>query len=368
MKILTTVLTSILLTSPLLAAEMLARNPAMSEPDRFSWELFAQVAAPGTLGGRTMLAFETWASNEDTFNATPRFPSRIPSPKVLRFPALRGLPPQETDGWRNVPPGGEEVRRNRPAFQYIVAPENQFHTRAGLARAFAQGRQIDFPIDAIEVKANWIPAEGVDTTRYYVNRASDGRLYALVSLHITTKLIPNWTWATFEHADNAGRCDHVGCHDAFGAKIPSVPPNAQLDAPYPPCAKTTALRAIFERAKLAPELQNYCLKGTQTDYVSATGVPTLLGNSVTEYGFANTSSCITCHARASVDGSGRAAQGLGFVLPPDRNGTLCPTEGRCSPNGVPNPEWFWDRPGQPGQALKALQTDFLFSLPLHALP
>jgi hypothetical protein len=345
-------------------AQTIRPDAAMSEPDRVSWALFVQLVAPA---GRNVVVFETWASNEDTFKAAPEFPSATPSPKILRFPALGGQISKQSGPWQRVAPGGEEVRRNKATFDYITDPKNRFHTRQGLAEAFAANREISLPAASIEVKANWIAADAVERSRYYVNVASDGQEYALVSLHITTKLIPNWTWATFEHEDNRGRCDDIGCRDSFGATTRLLLPNATENQGYPACRKKPELLQIITSAKLAEVFSNYCLKGTQVEFTTATGVPTLLGSSVTESGFTNTASCITCHARASVNAAGGSAQGYGFMTPPDRNALVCPTDGRCSPNGTPNPAWFSANPGSPDRQLKALQTDFLFSLPLHAI-
>jgi hypothetical protein len=346
-------------------AQTITPDRATSEPDRVSWELFVQLVAPA---GRDVVVFETWASNEDTFKDKPEFPSLKPSPKILNFPALAGREPSDATGpWQRVPPGGEEVRRNKATFDYITDPKNRFHTREGLAAAFAAKREISVPTDSIEIKANWITADAVDRTRYYVNKASDGQEYALVALHITTKMIPNWTWATFEHEDNAGRCDDMGCGDEFGANDPVVQPNEMPERGYPACSKKAELLSMMAEAKLAQVFTHYCLKGTQVEFVTATGLPTLLGNSVTESGFSNTASCMTCHARASVDATGKPAQGLGFMTPPDRNDVVCPTPGRCSPNGNPNPAWFWVDPDSSERQLKALQTDFMFSPVRHAI-
>lgn len=359
------ILAALLALSPL-AGHAAEGNLAATEPDRLAWQLFAELTAPAP-GHADKLVFESWASNDDTFRAEPKYPV-TPSPKVLHFPALGGRMPTASDGpWRRGAPGGEEVRRNKATFDYITAPQNRFHTREGLARAFAAKREIKLPVDSIEVKANWIAVEEVDRARYYVSVASDGKEYALVALHITTKLIPNWTWATFEHVDNNGRCDVTGCRDSFGATVPVVAAQAKPGGRYPACEKTPAVAAMMRRAKLAGVLSNYCLKGTQSDFVTATGLPTLLGNSVTEFGFADTSSCISCHARASVDAAGAPAQGFGFMQPPDRTTENCPSAGRCSPNGTPDPGWFWDNPGASDAELKALQTDFLFSITLHAI-
>ena len=358
-----------------LAAVAAEGNLATSDPDRLSWQLFVELTAPAPDHGDKVVfekvvfekvMFETWASNEDTFAVEPKFPA-TPSPKVLHYPALSGHTPSEQGPWQRSAPGGEEVRRNRATFDYLTAPQNRFHTRAGLARAFAEKREIRLPVDSIEVKANWIIADAVERARYYVSVASDGKEYALVALHITTKLIPNWTWATFEHADNAGRCDVMGCRDTFGARLPLVAPNARPNARYPACEKTQALAAMMAQAKSAAVFANYCLKGSQIDFITATGRPTLLGNSVTEFGFIDTASCISCHARASVNAQGASAQGFGFLEPPDRTLSSCPPSGRCSPNGTPDPAWFWDNLDSSEPDLKALQTDFLFSLTLHAI-
>lgn len=63
---------------------------------------------------------------------------------------------------------------------------------------------------------------------------------------------------------------------------------------------------MFQKAGLKPVWKNYRLKGAQSNFIDSTGQATLLGSSVLEPGFANASSCITCHARASIspDGSG----------------------------------------------------------------
>jgi hypothetical protein len=116
-----------------------------------------------------------------------------------------------------LPGGSEEVRRNKAAFQFIL--DNNLFTEDGLISAFVKDKPIVFPTDAIEVKANWIPADspGIDPSKYHTNIASDGKRYALVAMHIISKQIPNWTWATFEHQDMAGRCDYIGCRDSFGA-------------------------------------------------------------------------------------------------------------------------------------------------------
>jgi hypothetical protein len=219
----------------------------------------------------------------------------------------------------------------------------------------------------MEVKANWVPAGNRSAADYHINTASDNKRYALVAMHIISKQVPNWTWATFEHKDNLGRCDYIGCHDKFGAVVQDVAPHASLGGKYDPCVKTPALKKLFTDSGLPPLWENYCLKGSQVDFVTATGVPTHLGNSVTEDGFADTSSCLSCHSRAAVNSTGRFASPAGFLDPPIP--VVCPggPQAPCSPNGAPNPAWFWNNPGQPNQSMLALQTDFIWSVARHAI-
>jgi hypothetical protein len=340
-------------------------NPALNAPDQVSWELFVKVMSPAATSGNNNVLFETWASDQDTFNANPTFPAASPSPKILVVPALVRFAPKGARIQPHALPGGsEETRRNKVAFDFIVG--NNLFTRRGLKAAFEAKKAISFPIDAIEVKANWVDAGTVDASHYHVNTASDGKKYALVSMHVISKLVPNWTWATFEHQDNPGRCDVIGCKDNFGAVAQNVDPSSQPGKKYPPCQKSEALKKMMSDAGLELAFANYCLKGSQTDFVSATGIATLLGNSVTEDGFVNTSSCITCHSRASTDVNGDDPQGAGFLDPPVPS--LCPTDSPCSPNGAPSPNWFWNSPGKPTQTIKTLQTDFVWAIPLFAAP
>ena len=358
------------------AAQPSDPNPAMNNPDKVSWELFVHVSKPAGVPGKNDVVFESWASNQDTFRQDPLFPGAsgppscgppplavaaapvipaVASAKVLVVPALIDLGPR-APGLRPhvVAGGGEEVRRNQATFDFIYC--RKLYTRAGLKAAFAAGTPISFPIDSIEVKADWESADGRDRSLYYVNKASDGKEYALVAMHVISKRVPNWTWATFEHKNTGGRCDYMGCRDNFGATVAFEGPRTPAGGQYPSCDKTPALKKMFTDANMPPLWENYCLKGSQVDFTTPTGLPTVLGNSVIENGFARTSSCLTCHSRASVSSTGDPAQGAGF-LPSGQ-----------SPSGPPDPNWFYSNLGQPNQSLLALQTDFVFSIPLRAVP
>ena len=188
--------------------------------------------------------------------------------------------------------------------------------------------------------------------------AADGTFekkpFILLSFSITTKDVPKWLWTMFEHVSNQGRCDWTGCNDAFG--YPTVE-STDIDTQFskglapparnftPPRKLTTldgrsveayslatrytgvdgisdALANIFAALDIGTATginrsglptaqdrawQSYRLKGTQTDFSGFTGRPTRLGGSVSEAGFVNSSSCVTCHARAAVRKGGLPA-------------------------------------------------------------
>lgn len=346
-------------------------NPAMNAPDQASWQFFIQVNSRA--GGNNAL-FETWASDTDTFKPNPQFPAGAAA-MALREPAvpsLGRLALQESGRLLPaVPPGrgaSEESRRNREAFDFIV--QNNLNKVSGLRAAF--GKTITFPVGAMEVKANWMSVADIpsfslgrvsiaDVPRvYHVNTGADGKPYALVSMHIISKAVPNWTCATFEHKFNPARCDILGCRDQFGAQVAVVNPQASPDQGYPDCAKTPALDAMLRAADIDPVYVNYCLKGSQTDFTDNTGLDIRLGNSVTEEGFVDQSSCITCHGRAAWDRNGKPSSQAGF----DANG---------APLGPISPNWYWSFNMRPpifqreaGLTQVATSADFVWSIPFCA--
>ncbi len=297
-------------------------NPALNDPDRVAWCLFLYANSNAATSGNNNALFETWASDNDTFQQNPVWPGPGTIQKPLRRPILPQMARQPQGGLTpfvlpfsstQCQPGqlcvGEEVRRNKPTFDFIK--DNKLYSREGL-RAF--NKPIVFPADSIELKANWVPVSQLaqflgssggpaDPSLYHLNTVTENGQpvqYALVSFHLISKMVPNWTWATFEHMNNPGRCDILGCVDSFGASPATTAPHTDSSGlQYPNCTKTPALTALFAGAKIDPAFANYCLKGTQTDFTDAQGVATRVGNSVTEAGFVDTASCITCHGRAA---------------------------------------------------------------------
>lgn len=328
----------------------------------------------------------------------------------------------------------ELVFRNKPMVDYIFT-NNIYHT-IGLQELFVRNshamsstapyRQrntpgglisLDFPIGAVMIKSNWITAKQIeelglntnpDANPYITmeinspvvdNNAPDAQwqkdIYYLVAFHISSKDIPNWVWATFEHVNNPGRCDYTGCNDSFGYTAPdavSADQYPNFTAPhiitdgliisspvfatgelYADGERTAELQTLFDDLGIGSEEQgdptlptpessgwlSYRLKGSQINFTDSTGRATLLGNSITEGGFVSTSSCISCHARAAIDEQGGAPLGV-FVAQLNEAGYP------QSVHNVPDPDWYYTSSNHP--SLLALQTDFvwgfLFANPL----
>jgi hypothetical protein len=340
--------------------------------DKLAWTAFVTAVKPSIFNTQEPVTFQTWATDVMTFNCPVQPPtwqacvvqanangssskfqtsmlSLAHQPGGLST-ASTSLPPGSPCQPPPVYPSGtlsgnfptpyiaspptnciaEEVRRNRASFDYIAG--NNLYSQAGLRNAFS-GPAITFPKEAIELKMDWVPVptvvqwlikNGVPATPAFVRQnyfittqpAPDNTQYALTSMHISTKELPDWLWATFEHRLNPGRCDTMGCYDQFGV-LPvqaSVPPRNPPDQQYGPCIKSPQLLQMFINNGIQVNpWQNYCLKATQIDFVStqtaSTGQPVLDGDSVVEGILANVpiaqSSCITCHAYAAFNSQGQ---------------------------------------------------------------
>jgi hypothetical protein len=287
-------------------------------PDSVAWETFVEAVAPSKTPDGA-LEFETWASNDDLFGSSP---PRWPADGSTSLEPCKQTFDGEAAKAAGFPADGcirEEVRRNWAAFRYFVS--NDLASKAGLARAFERGAAIDPPADSIQVKADWVKVEDLarwmkldasEVRRAYATRTEDGgEAYALVGLHLNSKRWKDWLWATFEHRMNPGRCDDIGCHDAFGAALPDILPRDAANEDYGPCAKTATLIAMFANAGLGPVWLNYCLKGAQVAFKAKDGAPVRLGNSVVDringHFPMTSSSCMSCHALAAFDRNGEAA-------------------------------------------------------------
>lgn len=333
------------------------RSDALDFPSRHAWNLFIKLnhpaLTPDVLRGEpdcdkpvgtpaTTVVWETWRlARTEVFLADgsepPHWNDRsLPGGDMGRVPEPLGLLFGETMSFHGqrftdqplfdledgvfVDRGGiGETRMNQSTFEFIK--KNCLWSSDGLqryVRAVIDGKKpaLVFPPDSVEVKAVWLEFTEDDIqanrhARYYLASA-DGKTYGLTSFHILTKDVPNWFWATFHHVDAPDNRFEVP--DTYGRP-------AELHG------------TVWE---------NYVLGGTQIDFISPIGQPTILSDHYIEFGFQR-SSCITCHAQAngSPDGSLGPVQTIN-VGPPDPDPFL--------KNGKP----FY------------IQTDFLWSIPFRA--
>ncbi len=271
--------------------------------------------------------------------------------------------------------------------------------------------RIDFPSDAVMIKSDWVIAKyakdlyGITEDpaypfiKMFIKVASDPKNPDktepaecwLIGIHVSSKDIPNWLWTTFEHVHNRGRCDFIGCNDSFGFSSPDQTCPDQttnytaahttcdnlanpswvydLGKSYPSGPISPALSGVLNALNIGngpapapgaqlpsprdPAWRSYRLKGSQTEFTDATGRRTLLANSITEAGFVLTSSCMSCHARAGVNASGRAPLGV-FINEVSEQGYL------QSVSGTPQPDWY-NASSQP-PLLLTVPADFVWGI------
>ncbi|MBR8184182.1 hypothetical protein KDW54_17420 [Burkholderia ambifaria] len=245
---------------------------------------------------------------------------------------------------------------NQSALEFIT--QSSLYYIEGQEALLLNGkRTVSFPLASKEVKAQWREITPQEEPRYHTCRFNK-KIYGLTALHILTKDLPNWFWATFEHVDNNSP-----------AKI-AKGPDAGYEEWKLPSKDSFACPAVPENCNAAPKgiglegtvWENYRLRGTQIDFVDSTGKATRLANSNIETGFQTTSSCISCHARSSIGAriSGTSsANRLSIFEPPFRSDTP------LGPTGIPNPMQFEAMTGATNPAATPLlnytQLDFIWS-------
>ena len=263
---------------------------------------------------------------------------------------------------------GEEVRINLCTYEFIR--DNELYNVEGLekkaAEAIGNGRTtvtspIDLPVTSQLAKAKWIRITEQQKARYHwrtikmqTTHGEETQVWGLAGLHIITKDTPNWFWCTFEHIDTETTAE-ISSRDLTtrGQNAPNG---------------TNGVRNETKGSKW----ENYRLRGTQTEFTTSSG-PFILANSQVEHGFQMTSSCMTCHARATI---GLRAQRPDLpawqvislpvftavfndnLVPASVNPETLPELIRYGAVGAPDPEWYRvDK-----VRLRYIQSDFLWTL------
>lgn len=322
-----------------------------SSNEQTAWQIF--VAANCPVNGQ--LKWETWT--EQSCFENPSTPGCAPSAAAAAVPTRhlhpsrleRKLKPSLRSKAAGATPGGCSpmvTTSNAPAGLKPFIPKNlvtnaQFceevfvdPTEASFVKApvagatltnlagqvaYAKSTAITFPTSAIEIKADWLPASSLKTPftcanppeGVYVETIS-GTCYALVGMHISSKLLPNWLWATFEpqNADtNPNRCNpnlYNSCNDPWGSN-PATSTGQKTEP-------TAALTELITKAGLPKQFLNYRLVAAQSSYLDASNNPIQLGNSFVEFNaqvLPHQASCMTCHSYAMVSTSAQENPNFG---------------------------------------------------------
>jgi hypothetical protein len=327
--------------------------------DETAWELWVAATCPVNAHQYPYVVWENWIEQAQMYPADPSQGLIVPNAQaasathqlhgspftLIRRPKLaqvvKGLlgAPDENCNKAGAPPQGqpnliicEEVRLNGAAEDYIAG--NNLWIRSGQATAAQFNEDIQFPAPAIEVKGDWIKLASIGlaakcaalpasfTQSIHVEMI-DGNCFALAGIHLISKLLTQWIWATFEPQNtttNPNRCVVLGCIDTFGS-IPAMTVGKSTNL-------SPRLKNLMASANLAPEWRNYRLDGVQVGFYR----PGLLGNSIIEgenVGMPlSQSSCISCHAVSSVESNG--TDGI----------TLLTSNPVGAPKPLPSPAWI----------------------------
>ena len=364
---------------------------AISNPDEFAWQLFMKISRQAEAGKAGWadpakadfrdydpdqpVVWETWAlasggrvlshyakpnrsevfldrgAKPTSWNAlkrdhpAPKYFEMYPG-KGVEFLTQNGRSLGAFDPIEDGGEGGIEVRMNQSLYDYVR--DNTLYNVEGLEARVRSREPIDAPLAAKEVKARWVPITEADKPRYHWRSVtkSDGtkQVWGLTALHVITRDLPNWFWCDFEHVDFERNAEQYSVDTTTRGENPSKGDHG--------IRKETA----------GTKWETMRLRGTQIDFIDTRGQPTILANSQLEHGFQQTSSCMTCHARATV--------GLRVNRPdlPKWQVDSLPSELAANPTlrgavGAPDPDWFRNDRGE----LLYMQTHFVWSIPFRAL-
>jgi hypothetical protein len=322
-------------TPPLIAPALAAAAPQMpplgpcvppfqmtGSAEETAWRIWVAATCPINSNQYPYVVWENWIEQLQMYPAGGQGLAREAAPHQLHGSPLAQViearkagkqvlqlaPNQQCGKPQNPPPNQpnlilcEEVRLDGSAQDYISA--NGLWNRPGQTKFAQAGGPFQFPWPSVEIKADWIqlstcsnPPQGIHVEKI------GSTCYALAGMHLISKLLNNWLWATFEpqnSSTNPFRCQVLGCNDPWGSN-PAMTHGADTQL-------TAALAQLMKQANLAPEWQNYRLDGVQTEFVDSSGKPTLLGNSIIEGENAGVpltqASCITCHDVSSIKTDG----------------------------------------------------------------
>lgn len=232
--------------------------------------------------------------------ANPASPPAVRSGDVSVFAAPVGVRPSD-----------QEVRMNESTYNTVrskvLYSVEGLEAAAQKAKASGATSLVTFEPASKEVKAVWRPLPDcqaeqpcMQKDRYHwrvvTNPGNNKKeVWGLVALHIITKDLPNWFWSDFGHIDCETAQSACDSHTSTGeSPLRDATTGTSVPGGIGPSGKNGK-----RNETLGSKWENYRLRGTQIAFISAEGRPTILSNPVIEDGFQK-SSCIACHARATV--------------------------------------------------------------------
>ena len=164
---------------------------------------------------------------------------------------------------------GEETRRNKPDFDFIV--ENKLFEVSGLRAAYRAAKRIAFPDDSIEVKANWVEGRLREFNGFAGSSADARAAYHVDPAGGKSTLSSHFTSHPGSLRTGPGRLSNTRTIRAdatfWAARIVSArkthmsrPSPRSSSEPLPRLRQSPALLALFARAHIDPAFLNYCLK------------------------------------------------------------------------------------------------------------
>lgn len=349
--------------SEILASQELSEEFAKNQTDCYAWDLFIALNWPGKqdepwlpdptkeIGDPGAVVWEDWKTTSEVYlpqGAQPQpwgTEKQVP-PEVLEKAEEMELPLDEP--FQNIgliqqvsglvfksneddqgKPIRYELAMNESTFDYIFG-HNPYKTglyningQETVAKSCKEKSDtsawdcIKFNWNAKEIKTSWLwldetnpNYEDINNTyitsnAYYQEIDNNGQpvlddqgkpVYqvsraALTGMHITSKALPQWAWTTFENVNNAKYTTSI----------------IELGIPAAAQAVNEQIRPLLQEK--GTKYANYQLVGTQIDF----NQPTLLANSQIESDFQHDSSCITCHAFASISSKDTGPLRLSFV-------------------------------------------------------
>jgi hypothetical protein len=281
-----------------------------ADPASLAWDLFLYVnwpAKPGVRGvpdpsrplGATPAVWQTWKEVHEIYLAGGVAPGSwddggLQGPTTASLTEIDGTVLNDVNG----NPITYTVLLNQGTFEYLVSRALYGWTgQAALRKAGAA--LVAFPTSAMEVKASWKildPISDKDRMDHYLvaqilipqDRGAPPlkATVGLTGLHLTSKALPRWIWITFEQIENPVTTE---------AKPPLLPMDPAV----------TRVNAAMQTALAGTPYAYYQLMGVQTED-TIVGAPVLLASTQMETKFQRSSSCLTCHALASISTGKRA--------------------------------------------------------------